>query len=130
MRLHMVRKDTGVSSEGTTSYRMAVDEAVGSTLAFLTMWWTSLRLVSRGRPEHGLHSAVPQPFSLVSPKSPVTFRSVSLKHMGGSLFLTHTFFVRKEQRSVPDTLHIDFNHLWLIRNKSLSVRRSSGRCTS
>ncbi|GFU13607.1 uncharacterized protein TNCV_938701 [Trichonephila clavipes] len=46
--IRMVREDTGVTNEGATSAGMAADEAVGCTLAFLTMWWSSLRLVYRG----------------------------------------------------------------------------------
>ncbi|KFM68802.1 hypothetical protein X975_05742, partial [Stegodyphus mimosarum] len=53
-RLRMVREDTGAPSEGATCVWMAADEAVGCTRAFLTMWWSSRRLVCRGRPEPGL----------------------------------------------------------------------------
>ncbi|GFY28741.1 uncharacterized protein TNCV_3441081 [Trichonephila clavipes] len=52
-RLRMVRKDTEAPSEGATCAWMAADETVGSTLAFLTMWWSSRLLVCRGRPEPG-----------------------------------------------------------------------------
>ncbi|GFV93160.1 uncharacterized protein TNCV_572991 [Trichonephila clavipes] len=54
MRLRMIRENTGASSEGATCAWMAADEAVCSTHAFLTMWWSSQRLVCRGRPEPGL----------------------------------------------------------------------------
>ncbi|GFV09805.1 uncharacterized protein TNCV_2598591 [Trichonephila clavipes] len=50
-RLRMARKDTGVPNEGATCSWMAADEAVGCTRAFLTMWWSSQRLVCRGHPE-------------------------------------------------------------------------------
>ncbi|GFS57067.1 transposable element Tcb1 transposase [Trichonephila clavipes] len=53
-RRRMVREDTGAPSEGATCAWMAVDEAVGCTRAFLTMWRSSRRLVCRGRPEPGL----------------------------------------------------------------------------
>ncbi|GFV76720.1 uncharacterized protein TNCV_4729401 [Trichonephila clavipes] len=36
-RLRMVREDTGAPSEGATCSRIAADEVVGSTRAFLTM---------------------------------------------------------------------------------------------
>ncbi|GFW99586.1 uncharacterized protein TNCV_3418191 [Trichonephila clavipes] len=52
--LRMVRKDTGVPNEGATCAWMAANEAVVCTHAFLTMRWSSRRLVSRGRPEPGL----------------------------------------------------------------------------
>ncbi|GFW76199.1 uncharacterized protein TNCV_3800341 [Trichonephila clavipes] len=52
--LHMVREDTYAPSEGAIYSWMAADEAVGCTCAFLTMWWTSQRLVCRGRPGSGL----------------------------------------------------------------------------
>ncbi|GFV28126.1 uncharacterized protein TNCV_678141 [Trichonephila clavipes] len=39
--LRMVREDTGAPSEGATCDWMAVDEAVGCTRAFFTMWWSS-----------------------------------------------------------------------------------------
>ncbi|GFW09739.1 uncharacterized protein TNCV_868021 [Trichonephila clavipes] len=48
LRRHRVR------SEGATWAWMAADEAVGCTRAFLTMWWSSQRLVCRGCPEPGL----------------------------------------------------------------------------
>ncbi|GFU98498.1 hypothetical protein TNCV_3653291 [Trichonephila clavipes] len=47
----MVREDAGAPSEGDTCACMAADEAVGCTLAFLTMWQSSRRLVCRRRPE-------------------------------------------------------------------------------
>ncbi|GFW50848.1 uncharacterized protein TNCV_3591301 [Trichonephila clavipes] len=50
----MVREDTWVPSEGATCAWMTAEEAVGCTRAFLTMWWTSRRLVCRGHPETGL----------------------------------------------------------------------------
>ncbi|GFV09780.1 uncharacterized protein TNCV_2598351 [Trichonephila clavipes] len=50
----MVREDTGSPSEDTICAWMAADEAVGCTRAFITMRWSSLRLVCRGRPEPGL----------------------------------------------------------------------------
>ncbi|GFU83264.1 uncharacterized protein TNCV_3738751 [Trichonephila clavipes] len=53
-RLRMVREDTGSPSEGATCAWMAAHGAVGCTHAFLTMWWSSRRLVCRGRPEPGL----------------------------------------------------------------------------
>ncbi|GFV84677.1 uncharacterized protein TNCV_4296591 [Trichonephila clavipes] len=53
-RFRMAREDTGAPSEGATCVWMAADEAVGYTRAFLTMWWSSRRLVCRGRPEPGL----------------------------------------------------------------------------
>ncbi|GFX82176.1 hypothetical protein TNCV_4398351 [Trichonephila clavipes] len=40
----MVREDTGAPSEGTTCAWMVVDEAVGYTHAFYTMWQSSGRL--------------------------------------------------------------------------------------
>ncbi|PRD34560.1 UNVERIFIED_CONTAM: hypothetical protein NCL1_14237 [Trichonephila clavipes] len=43
-----------VRSEGATCAWMAADEAVGCTRAFLTMRWSSRRLVFRGCPEPGL----------------------------------------------------------------------------
>ncbi|GFV57642.1 uncharacterized protein TNCV_3132301 [Trichonephila clavipes] len=49
-RLRMVREDTGAPSEGATCVWMAAYEAV----AFLTMWWSSRRLVCRGRPNPSL----------------------------------------------------------------------------
>ncbi|GFX18368.1 uncharacterized protein TNCV_4306691 [Trichonephila clavipes] len=39
--LRMDREDTGAPNEGATCAWMAADEAVGSTRAFLTMWWSS-----------------------------------------------------------------------------------------
>ncbi|GFS88819.1 uncharacterized protein TNCV_1000311 [Trichonephila clavipes] len=54
-RLRMVREDTRVPIEGATWTWMAADETVGCTGAFITMWQASIRLVSRGRPEPGLH---------------------------------------------------------------------------
>ncbi|GFS90104.1 uncharacterized protein TNCV_507801 [Trichonephila clavipes] len=53
--LRMVREDTGTSSEGDTCEWMEANEAVGCTRAFLTMWWSSRRLVCQGRHEPGLH---------------------------------------------------------------------------
>ncbi|GFU13548.1 uncharacterized protein TNCV_938341 [Trichonephila clavipes] len=50
----MVREDTGALSAGATSAWMAADEAVDCTRAFLTMWWSSRRLVCRGHPETGI----------------------------------------------------------------------------
>ncbi|GFY24418.1 uncharacterized protein TNCV_1014661 [Trichonephila clavipes] len=50
----MVREDTAAPSEDATCAWMAADEAVGCTHAFLTMWWSSQRLVCRGRPDPGL----------------------------------------------------------------------------
>ncbi|GFS94817.1 uncharacterized protein TNCV_4456911 [Trichonephila clavipes] len=52
--LRMVREDTGTPNEGTTCAWMAADEADGSTHEFLTMWWSSQRLVCRGRSIPGL----------------------------------------------------------------------------
>ncbi|GFW96339.1 uncharacterized protein TNCV_1823721 [Trichonephila clavipes] len=49
----MVREDTW-ASEGATCAWMAINDAVGCTRAFLTMWRSSRRLVYRGRPEPGL----------------------------------------------------------------------------
>ncbi|GFX23687.1 uncharacterized protein TNCV_3596291 [Trichonephila clavipes] len=54
-RLRMVRKDTGTPSSGAICAWMAAAEAVGCTCVFLTMWWSSRRLVCRGHPEPGLH---------------------------------------------------------------------------
>ncbi|GFV41393.1 uncharacterized protein TNCV_3090031 [Trichonephila clavipes] len=54
-RLRMVREDTGTPSEGATCAWMAADEVVSCTRTFLTMWWSSRRLVCRGRPEPGRH---------------------------------------------------------------------------
>ncbi|GFV90016.1 uncharacterized protein TNCV_4643561 [Trichonephila clavipes] len=50
----MVREDTWTPAEGATCAWMTADEAVGCTRAFLTMWWSSRRLVCRWRPEPGL----------------------------------------------------------------------------
>ncbi|GFW33834.1 uncharacterized protein TNCV_3589191 [Trichonephila clavipes] len=52
--LRMVREDTGAPNEGATCAWMAADEVFGCTRAFLTMWRSFRRLVSRGRPEPGL----------------------------------------------------------------------------
>ncbi|GFW17249.1 uncharacterized protein TNCV_1957201 [Trichonephila clavipes] len=54
--LRMVREDTRTPTgqEGSTCAWMAADEAFGCTRAFLTMWWSSRRLVCRGRPGPGL----------------------------------------------------------------------------
>ncbi|GFU27942.1 uncharacterized protein TNCV_3153071 [Trichonephila clavipes] len=46
-RLRMVRENTGAPSEGATCAWMAVDEEVGCTRAYLTMWRSSRRLVCR-----------------------------------------------------------------------------------
>ncbi|GFX43817.1 uncharacterized protein TNCV_4110961 [Trichonephila clavipes] len=46
--LRRFREDTGPSNEGTTFAYMTADEAVGCTHAFLTMWRSYRRLVSRG----------------------------------------------------------------------------------
>ncbi|GFX34844.1 uncharacterized protein TNCV_2327841 [Trichonephila clavipes] len=51
----MVREDTGAPNEGATCAWVTFDETVGCTRAFLTMWWSSRRLVCRGCPEPGLH---------------------------------------------------------------------------
>ncbi|GFX11085.1 uncharacterized protein TNCV_4503001 [Trichonephila clavipes] len=51
----MVREDIGTPNEGATCAWEVADEAVGCTRAFLTMWWSSRRLVYQGRPETGLH---------------------------------------------------------------------------
>ncbi|GFW66464.1 uncharacterized protein TNCV_3309831 [Trichonephila clavipes] len=53
-RLRMVQEDTGTPIENTACAWMAVNEAVGYTRTFLTMWWSSLLLVCRGRPKPGL----------------------------------------------------------------------------
>ncbi|GFV01469.1 uncharacterized protein TNCV_2960631 [Trichonephila clavipes] len=53
-RFRMVREDTGASNEGVTCTCMAADEAVGCMRAYLSMWRSCRRLVSRGRPEPGL----------------------------------------------------------------------------
>ncbi|GFT51951.1 uncharacterized protein TNCV_1226641 [Trichonephila clavipes] len=52
--LRMVREDTGAPTEGAICAGRAVDKAVGCRHAFLTMWWSSQRLVFRGHPEPGL----------------------------------------------------------------------------
>ncbi|GFU06452.1 uncharacterized protein TNCV_351091 [Trichonephila clavipes] len=52
--LHVVREDTGDPREGGTCVWMAADEAVGCTRAFLTMLWSSGRLVCQARPEPSL----------------------------------------------------------------------------
>ncbi|GFW85670.1 uncharacterized protein TNCV_853201 [Trichonephila clavipes] len=44
----------GTPTEGAFCAWMAADEAVGCMRAFLTMWWSSRRLVCRVRPEPGL----------------------------------------------------------------------------
>ncbi|GFV81827.1 uncharacterized protein TNCV_1057161 [Trichonephila clavipes] len=56
--LRMVREDTWTPSKGATCAWMAVDEAVVCTRAFLTMCWSSRRLVCQGRPETGLHTSL------------------------------------------------------------------------
>ncbi|GFU40045.1 uncharacterized protein TNCV_3348061 [Trichonephila clavipes] len=43
-RLHIVRENTGASSEGATCAWMAADEAAGCTRAFITTWLSSRRL--------------------------------------------------------------------------------------
>ncbi|GFW80477.1 uncharacterized protein TNCV_2415791 [Trichonephila clavipes] len=53
-RLSTVREDTGTTNEDATYASMVADKAVGCTRAFLTMWWSSRRMVCRGRPEPGL----------------------------------------------------------------------------
>ncbi|GFX78863.1 uncharacterized protein TNCV_4158331 [Trichonephila clavipes] len=53
-RLCMVREDTWAPNEGATCKWMADDEASRCTIAFLTMWRSSRRLVCLGRPEPGL----------------------------------------------------------------------------
>ncbi|GFX00634.1 uncharacterized protein TNCV_2236411 [Trichonephila clavipes] len=50
----MVREDTRAPTEDATCAWMAAEELVGCTRAFLSMWWSSRRLVYRGRPEPGL----------------------------------------------------------------------------
>ncbi|GFW30339.1 uncharacterized protein TNCV_3851101 [Trichonephila clavipes] len=52
--LRMVKEDSEAPSEGVTYEWMATDEAVGVMRPFLTMWWSSRRLVCRGRPESSL----------------------------------------------------------------------------
>ncbi|GFU69040.1 uncharacterized protein TNCV_3785611 [Trichonephila clavipes] len=49
----VVREDTGVPGAVATCGWMAADEAVGCTRAFLTMGWSSLRLICRGPTEPG-----------------------------------------------------------------------------
>ncbi|GFW32069.1 uncharacterized protein TNCV_2600951 [Trichonephila clavipes] len=56
--LRMAREDTGVPNGmlSLPGWRPGpADEAVGCTRAFLTMWWSSQRLVFLGHPEPGLH---------------------------------------------------------------------------
>ncbi|GFU19174.1 uncharacterized protein TNCV_4397611 [Trichonephila clavipes] len=53
-RLRMVGEDTGPPSECSTCACIGVDEALGCTRAFLTMWWSSRRLVCLGRLEPGI----------------------------------------------------------------------------
>ncbi|GFT76827.1 uncharacterized protein TNCV_1419541 [Trichonephila clavipes] len=53
-RLRMIQENTGTPNEGATCSWMVADVAVGCTRAFLTMWWSSRRLICRGRPEPGL----------------------------------------------------------------------------
>ncbi|GFT58530.1 uncharacterized protein TNCV_1250121 [Trichonephila clavipes] len=53
-RFRIVREDTGAPNECAICAWITVDEAVGCTRAFLTMWW-SRRLVRRGGPKPGLH---------------------------------------------------------------------------
>ncbi|GFX81364.1 hypothetical protein TNCV_142141 [Trichonephila clavipes] len=55
----MVREHTGTRRGGPTCAWMAADEAVGCVRAFLTMWWSSLRLVCHGCPEPGLRLSYP-----------------------------------------------------------------------
>ncbi|GFV28515.1 uncharacterized protein TNCV_3984661 [Trichonephila clavipes] len=50
----MDREDTGAPNEGATCAWIAADEAIVCTRAFLTMRWTSQRLVCQRRPEPGL----------------------------------------------------------------------------
>ncbi|GFU53069.1 uncharacterized protein TNCV_3098531 [Trichonephila clavipes] len=54
--LRMVQEDTKVHCESATCAWMAAHEAIGCTLAFLTMWRSSRRLVCRELPEPGLHA--------------------------------------------------------------------------
>ncbi|GFX52160.1 uncharacterized protein TNCV_548191 [Trichonephila clavipes] len=49
-RFCMVPEDTGAQSNGATCSWMAADEAVIYTHVFLSMWWSSRRLICRGRP--------------------------------------------------------------------------------
>ncbi|GFV97645.1 uncharacterized protein TNCV_2041531 [Trichonephila clavipes] len=54
-RFHMVPEDTEAPTEGATcAWIAAADEAISCTRAFLTMWRSSQRLVSRGHPEPSL----------------------------------------------------------------------------
>ncbi|GFX61395.1 uncharacterized protein TNCV_4894391 [Trichonephila clavipes] len=48
------RENTGTPIEGATFAWMAADEAVGCMRAFFSMWWSSRRLVCRGRLEPDL----------------------------------------------------------------------------
>ncbi|GFV81823.1 uncharacterized protein TNCV_1057121 [Trichonephila clavipes] len=57
-RLLMVREDTWSPSGGATCAWIAADEAVVCTRAFLTMCWSSRRLVCQGRPETGLWTSL------------------------------------------------------------------------
>ncbi|GFU26826.1 uncharacterized protein TNCV_4540971 [Trichonephila clavipes] len=52
--LRMVREDTGAPNEGTIYAWIAAYEAVECTRAFIMMWWSSRRLVYRGRSEPSL----------------------------------------------------------------------------
>ncbi|GFS65677.1 uncharacterized protein TNCV_3853331 [Trichonephila clavipes] len=54
VHLHMVREETGVPKEDSACLWMVADKEVGCRCAFLTIWWSSRRLVCRGRPEPGL----------------------------------------------------------------------------
>ncbi|GFX27013.1 uncharacterized protein TNCV_803131 [Trichonephila clavipes] len=54
-RLCMVQEDTGATNEGSICASITANEAVCRTRAFLTMWWSSRRLVCRGLPESDLH---------------------------------------------------------------------------
>ncbi|GFU05268.1 uncharacterized protein TNCV_575641 [Trichonephila clavipes] len=53
-RLRMVREDTGAPNEGANCAWMVTDGAVGCTRVFLTLWWSSQRLVCRRCPDPGL----------------------------------------------------------------------------
>ncbi|GFV01642.1 uncharacterized protein TNCV_2962351 [Trichonephila clavipes] len=53
--LHMVREDTGAPSKSSICVWMVADKAFGYTRAFLTMWRSSRRIVSRVRPEPSIH---------------------------------------------------------------------------
>ncbi|GFS67798.1 uncharacterized protein TNCV_4364501 [Trichonephila clavipes] len=53
-RLRMVREDTWAPSKGAIYAWMVADEEVGFTREFLAMWWSSGRVVCRGRSEPGL----------------------------------------------------------------------------